>query len=93
MNTYAVEYSYVDEPALLDEHRPTHREFLRALLPDTLVVAGAYQASKQPGALLVLRAESAAEVARLLDGDPFNVEGLIADRRIRLWNPGIGSIG
>lgn len=93
MNVYAVEYTYVDDAAALDETRPIHRDYLRALVPEVLVVAGAYQESEAPGALLVVRAESVEEVARALDDDPFNTAGLISNRTIRLWNPGIGSIG
>lgn len=92
MNLYAVEYSYVPDTAALDEHRPAHREFLRALVPDPLLVAGAYQQTDEPGALLLVRAASAQEVEELLNADPFNVEGLIAERRVRLWNPGIGTL-
>ncbi|GAB3819730.1 hypothetical protein GCM10028820_24170 [Tessaracoccus terricola] len=92
MNLYAVEYSYTTDSAGLDEHRPAHREFLRALLPSPLVVAGAYQNSDEPGALLLVRAESDAEVEQLLDEDPFWKQRLITQRRIRLWNPGIGTV-
>ncbi|MCC2592227.1 YciI family protein [Tessaracoccus sp. OS52] len=92
MNTYAVEYTYTEDSQALDEHRGAHREFLRALMPDPLVVAGAYQ-DGAPGALLVVRADAAAQVEELLDADPFHIQGLISDRRIRLWNPGIGQIG
>ncbi|TRY19892.1 hypothetical protein FOJ82_03155 [Tessaracoccus rhinocerotis] len=92
MNLYAVEYSYVTDAAALDEHRPAHREFLRALLPTPLVVAGAYQEADSPGALLLVRADSDAEVEQLLDEDPFWQRKLITQRRVRLWNPGIGTV-
>lgn len=93
MNIYAVEYLYVDDPAALDRHRPEHREYLRSLTPDTLVVAGAYQQVDEPGALLVFSADTAAEVEEALDADPFHLQGLIRERVIRLWNPGIGALG
>lgn len=92
MHTYAVEYTYSDDSARLDAVREVHREFLRALVPDVLVVAGAYQEAEKPGALLVMRGESAAEVTEILDGDPFHLAGLIIARNVRLWNPGIGYI-
>ena len=41
MALFAVQYTYADEPARLDHHRPAHREFLRALADEgTLVAAG-----------------------------------------------------
>lgn len=92
MNLYAVEYSYVPDAAALDEHRPSHREFLRALVPAPLVAAGAYQEDVEPGALLLVRAASRDEVEQLLDEDPFWQRRLIVERRINLWNPGIGGV-
>lgn len=92
MNVYAVEYSYVPAPTSLDQHRPGHRAFLRSLMPEFLVVAGAYQSGETPGALLVVRAPDTSQVEQTLDADPFMTEGLIAQRTIRLWNPAIGSI-
>ncbi len=92
MNVYAVEYSYAAAPASLDQHRPAHRAFLRSLVPEFLVVAGAYQSGDMPGALLVVRAPDTSQVERTLDADPFNIQGLITSRTIRLWNPAIGSI-
>lgn len=92
MNLYAVEYSYAPDPASLDLYRPAHRAFLRSLVPEFLVVAGAYQSGVTPGALLVVRAPHTSQVEQTLDADPFNTEGLITRRTIRLWNPAIGSI-
>lgn len=92
MNLYAVEYSYADDAAATAEHRPAHREFLRALLPTALLAAGAYPGSDEPGALLLVRGESVVEVEAILDQDPFRTQGLITGRRIRLWNPPIGNL-
>lgn len=90
MNTYAVEYSYVEDVAALDEFRAIHRDYLKALGPEVLVAAGAYKEVDSPGALLVIRADTAEQVAELLDSDPFNVQGLISQRTIKLWNPPLG---
>lgn len=92
MNLYAVEYSYADDAEALAEHRPAHRAFLRALLPTTLLAAGAYPDRAEPGALLLVRAESVAQVEEVLNEDPFRTQGLITDRRILLWNPPIGEL-
>ncbi|WP_250443556.1 YciI family protein [Actinotalea sp. C106] len=49
--------------------------------------------AEQPGAMLVLRAEGPAAVAALLDADPFWVEGLVASRTLRAWDPVLGPWG
>ncbi len=90
MSIFAVHYSYVSDTELLNEHRPAHREFLRALVGSGLLAAGAYPAAEEPSALLILEAESEAAVASMLDDDPFLRTGAIADRRIQLWDPPIG---
>ncbi len=90
MSHFAVHYAYATDAALLSQHRPAHREFLRALVGSGLLAAGAYPDSAEPGALLLVEAESEAAVAAMLDDDPFLLEGAITDRRIQLWNPPIG---
>lgn len=93
MNFYAVQYSYIRDADALNAHRPAHREFLNGLVPEVLVVAGAYQDGDEPGALLIVRADTSEDAGSALDPDPFNVQQLISGRTIRLWNPGIGSLG
>ncbi len=90
MSLFAVHYSYVCDAALLQEHRPSHRDFLRQLLDSGLVAAGAYPEADDPGALLIVEAGSAEDVARMLDDDPFQLKGIISERRIQLWNPPMG---
>jgi uncharacterized protein YciI len=43
-----------------------------------------------PEALLIFSAESATELAALLDNDPFDVAGFIGSRSIQQWNPVFG---
>ncbi len=90
MSHFAVHYSYVTDAALLAQHRPAHRDFLKALLGSGLLAAGAYPEATEPSALLIIEAESDADVAAMLENDPFLREGVITDRRIQLWNPPIG---
>jgi len=90
MSHFAVHYVYVPDAALLTQHRPAHREFLRALVGSGLLAAGAYPEAEQPSALLIVEAESQSAVAAMLENDPFLLEGVIADRRIQLWNPPVG---
>ncbi len=90
MSLFAVHYSYVRDADLLQEHRPSHRDFLRKLLDSGPAAAGAYPETDVPGALLIVDAETSEDVARMLDADPFQLRGIITERRIQLWNPPMG---
>ncbi|GAA4904675.1 YciI family protein [Tessaracoccus lubricantis] len=90
MAFFAVRYTYTDDTAGLDRVRPSHRSFLASLTDGPLVASGPLAGADQPSALLLLRAESAAEVTGALDPDPFWEAGLIAERAVEEWNPIIG---
>lgn len=90
MSLFAVHYSYDSDTALLGRHRPAHREFLRGLLSAGLVAAGAYPEAEEPGALLIVEAESQEAVESMLDDDPFMAAGAITTRRVQRWDPPIG---
>ena len=88
--TYAVEYHYVtDRDEEMAEVRPSHRAFNGALADKGLLLAaGPYVGTHD--ALIVVRAEDGAGALALLDDDPFNKAGFIAERVAREWNPVIG---
>lgn len=91
MGLFAVRYHYGTDSAALDEHRPVHRDYLRSLFEaGVIVVSGPLGEGGGPGALLVLRADSAEDVAAYLDKDPFHDLGLIVEREVRAWNPAFG---
>lgn len=90
MSLFAVHYSYVNDAALLEEHRPEHRAFLRGLIGSGLQAAGAYPGADEPAALLLIEAGSSEEVESMLNLDPFLLQGAIAERRILRWDPPIG---
>jgi uncharacterized protein YciI len=87
MPLYAVEYDYAaDSTDARDTHRPAHRDFLQTLQDaGSVVVRGPYSDAGAPGALIIVRADSAEQVTALMDPDPFNAEGLIAQRTVREW--------
>jgi uncharacterized protein YciI len=91
MALHAVIYRYADEPARLDEHRPRHKDYLASLFAAGRIVISGPLTTGGPGALLILDADDEAQVAELLDGDPFWSLGLIADRQIRGWSPFFGA--
>jgi len=91
MALHAVNYRYADEPARLDEHRPKHKDYLASLFDQGRIVISGPLTTGGPGALLILDADDADQVAEWLDGDPFWELGLIADRQIRGWAPFFGA--
>src|SRR5690242_13845828 len=94
MPVFAVHYSYVDDAAVVTEHRPAHREFLRDLLNQGIVLAAGAYTDGPAGALLVFRGDSEGDIARLLERDPFQQLGWCRTVRsgpgARPWGPGRG---
>ena len=93
MAYYAVEYVY--NPSMtetMDEVRPTHRAFLSGLLEQGINVASGPLVGEIPGALILINAESQADVERILNEDPFYVAEVIQARLIREWNPVIPGV-
>ena len=90
MPVFAVHYRYVDQPAVVTEHRPAHRDFLRGLLDRGIVLAAGAYTDGPAAALLVFRADSAADVENLLQEDPFQQLGLVESHEIRGWGQAMG---
>lgn len=89
---YAIEYRYVtDHDEEMAEVRPSHRAFNSALADkDLLLAAGPYTGTHN--AHIVVRAEDAAGALALVEEDPFNRAGFIAERVPREWNPVVGRL-
>jgi uncharacterized protein YciI len=90
MTVFAVHYRYVDDPDVVTQHRPAHRDYLRGLLDRGIVLAVGAYTDGPAGALLVFRGDSAADVEKLLDDDPFQQLGLVQGREIRPWGQAMG---
>ena len=91
MAVFAVTYTYDNRTDVRMAQRPTHREFLFALADrGILLAAGAYADDQTPGGLLAMRAADEAEVASILDADPYRHAGVISNRDIREWGQLIG---
>lgn len=89
MSYFAVFYTYSDDLDAVAEIRPHHRKFL-ASLRDTghLVGSGPMQDSLTPNALIILRypdGTDAQDVEKVLDQDPYTLNGLLAKRTVRPW--------
>lgn len=90
MPVFAVQYQYVDQPEVVTEHRPAHRDFLRDLLDRGIVLAAGAYTDGPAGALLIFRGDSVQDIEKLLAGDPFQQLGLVASCEIRAWGQAMG---
>lgn len=93
MPVFAVVYSYTEDGASRDQHRPAHKRFLRNLADDGInLSSGPFADQEVPGALLLLRAESKDRALALTEGDPFRVNGLVAGVDAWEWIPMLGRL-
>ena len=89
MPIFTVTYLYTAPASQVDEIRPMHRAWLSELLEQKILLASGPMVDT-PEALLIFRSDSAEELAKLLDNDPFDVAGCIGSRSIQSWNPVLG---
>lgn len=91
MSVYALNYVYGGPQDILTEHRPAHRAFLREQHERGVVlVSGPLEGD---GALIVLRADGAEEIERIIAQDPLVIHGAVTEHTIREWTVTIGSVG
>lgn len=91
MPIFAVHYTYAEANATgRDEHRPAHRQWLRDLLGQHIVLSsGAYPDGS--GALILLSLPDIDAAERLLSQDPFALAGVVDGVRIVEWRPVMGA--
>lgn len=89
MSVFVVTYGYAADPIELNQVRPTHREWLAALLEQGSLLASGPMVDR-PAALLIFESSSIEELNALLDSDPFELAGMIGERTIEAWNPVFG---
>jgi uncharacterized protein YciI len=92
MPIFAVTYLYTAPTNQIDEIRPIHRAWLLGLLEKNILLASGPMVDT-PEALLIFRSDTAEELAKLLDNDPFDIAGCIGSRTIQSWNPVFGPFG
>jgi len=86
MSLYAVTYAYTDDTELADQVRPVHRGFLSGLFASgSLLASGPVSSGDMRGALIIVRADSEQGALDLLETDPFNEAGVVADRAAVAW--------
>ena len=94
MAIFAVQYTYSEDTAALDEHRPSHRAFLSRLAEEGVVLLSgpmARQADGPAAALILLLGEAEEPLLELLREDPFQQLGLVEHVSIARWDPVIGA--
>ncbi len=89
MSVYVVTYSYSADPIELNQIRPSHREWLAEQLEAGRLLASGPMTDR-PAGLLIWQAASIEELNDLLNQDPFELAGMIAERSIEQWNPVFG---
>ena len=93
MTIFAVTYRYSDDVATRDTLRTEHRDYLRGLADQgLLLVSGPFGPDEAPGALLLFRADDKAHVDALVEKDPFTPSGVIAETDTTEWEPVIGPL-
>ena len=79
----AIRYTYVSDSEALAAVRPKHREFLKSLFDDgVLLASGPLEGNR---ALIIVEADDAVAALALVDADPFNQASLITDREALEW--------
>jgi hypothetical protein len=93
MPIFAVTYRYSDDIATRDALRTEHRDYLRGLADQgLLLVSGPFGPNGPAGALLLFRTDDRGHVNALVEKDPFTPSGVIADVTIAEWEPVIGTL-
>ncbi|NIJ14946.1 hypothetical protein FHU38_005354 [Saccharomonospora amisosensis] len=88
MAWFVVEIRYVQDK--FGPVRPRHREYLASLAEQgKVLVAGPLQ--DDTGGLTLYEAADRQELQRLIDADPYHIEGAIAERTVREFKPVLGS--
>lgn len=91
MKYFALTYDVVpDFTARRAPFREAHLRLLREANSRGLLLFSGPLGDPPDGALLVFRAESAAQVEAFARVDPYVAEGLVPDWRVRPWNVVIG---
>jgi uncharacterized protein YciI len=101
MAIFAIHYTYPEDMSEAFLIRPEHREWLAGL--PGLCAGGMYQegldevsegeetaAEPVNGALIVVEADSLADVVATFDEDPYWLGGFVLRRVVREWSPPLG---
>ena len=88
MSYWVLEYRYADMDARA-RNREAHLTYMRGLAEAGTVVYGG-PIGDGGGAMVLLRADSLADVQAIVDADPYTAAGVGTEHVIRPWNIVIG---
>jgi uncharacterized protein YciI len=88
MTWFLVENRYVQDK--YRDVRPRHREYLQKLAADG-VCAVAGPLGDETGGVALYQAEDAEALQKIIDADPYHLEGAIAERTVREFKPVLGA--
>ena len=81
---FAASIEYLQDPAVVEAHRPAHRAYLTGLLDHgKLFASGPY--ADGSGALIVYEADTPEEADAILKADPFHQAGVFLKWTVRPW--------
>jgi uncharacterized protein YciI len=81
---YATSIEYLQDPTVVEAHRPAHRAYLTSLLEKgQLFASGPY--ADGSGALIVYEADTPEAAETLLKADPFHAAGVFLRWQMRPW--------
>lgn len=87
---FAAIIEYLQDKAKIAEIRPVHRQYLASLKErGQLAASGPF--TDDSGALIIYEADSREAAEALLQGDPFNKNGIFVKYQLRPWNPVIAN--
>ena len=82
---FAAIIEYAQDKAKIAEIRPVHRQYLASLkAAGQLAASGPF--TDDSGALIVYEAATKEDAEKLLQGDPFNKNGIFLKYQLRPWN-------
>ena len=88
MAWFLVQIRYV--PEKFEAVRPRHREYLGKLAAaGVCTVAGPF--ADGTGGTMIFEAPGEDELTKILDTDPYHLEGVVAERTVREFTPVMGS--
>lgn len=90
MPIFALHYIYIDDPEEVQRHRPAHRAYLQTL-GDELLACGPLVEPPPAGGLLIFDVDSIDRMRKIVDADPFQIQGAVRDYSIQRWSLFIGA--
>jgi uncharacterized protein YciI len=89
---FVVNYIHADKEGWT-KYLSDHVTYLHNLLQDgSLVVSGPFVGTAENSAMLILSATSLQEALKVLDRDPYIIQGLVSNLTITEWDPIFGNL-